>query len=42
MDSWPLSIKKIMDSINSTKDLSEDDAKALAKAIEDFKASSSY
>ena len=34
--------KKIMDSINSTKDLSEDDAKALAKAIEDFKASSSY
>ncbi len=34
--------KKIMESINSTKDLSEDDAKALAKAIEDFKASSSY
>lgn len=34
--------KKIMDSINSTKDLSEDDAKSLAKAIEDFKASSSY
>ena len=34
--------KKIMDSINSTKDISEDDAKALAKAIEDFKASSSY
>ncbi|MBL6685553.1 MAG: F0F1 ATP synthase subunit alpha [Methylophilaceae bacterium] len=34
--------KKIMDIIESTKDLSEDDAKALSKAIEDFKSSSSY
>jgi hypothetical protein len=31
-----------MDSIETNKDLSDDDAKNLSKAIEDFKSSSSF
>ena len=34
--------KKLMDGIEKTKDLSDENAKELAKAIEDFKTSSSY
>ena len=34
--------KKLIDSIEKNKDLSDDDAKNLSKAIEDFKSSSSF
>jgi F-type H+-transporting ATPase subunit alpha len=34
--------KKLMDSIETNKDLSDEDAKNLSKAIEDFKSSSSF
>jgi F-type H+-transporting ATPase subunit alpha len=34
--------KKLVDDIEKTKDLSDENAKELAKAIEDFKTSSSY
>ena len=34
--------KKLMDNIETSKDLSDEDSKALSKAIEDFKSSSSY
>ena len=34
--------KKLMDDIEKNKDLSDENAKELAKAIEDFKTSSSY
>ena len=34
--------KKLIDDLEKTKDLSDENAKELVKAIEDFKTSSSY
>jgi hypothetical protein len=39
---WRQYIKKLINDLEKTKDLSDENAKELSKAIEDFKTSSSY